>query len=497
MAAIASLTTREYSSGSCTLRITGQLSPLSQVADKPVLVRSRFNLQLLPEHEFAPSTPRPPSPSAAASPPCLELSGKAEQFSALAATVNHYVQGRLTLANPTGQSSFPKDLSGEILLQPLGLTRHRLILPPELGSKPENTVDLSALELVDLAEVLDLADADFYFPTEAALPQKPAAKPRLPIWIGSAAAVGIAAILGSQWLPLQTPLTHLPTATREADVALEDSPEIEPPSQHQTPKLESVPATEAPESSESPDSATVGENRREVSAPSRQPVTPVDRPPSADHSSNTTLPPPATTDRPFAIRETAPQAPAAAPVPPSQSVLSAPTAAPETAQSPTATPRTNDGATYSSPTSAPEAEMDTAESFAEPSSSPQRLRLPETANNTETAGAAPQQRSTDQLSDSTDAVLPWQEQFRQQLQGSWTPFPEQSEPLRYRLSINSDGTVRSIEPLSELSQQYQESIALPAPGSPLFQYPEGAASTLEVQFLPAGEVVVMPAAPDP
>ena len=114
MTPIASIITREYSSGSCTLRITGQLSPLSQVADKSVMVRSRFNLQLLPEDEL--DEPIQSSPSGTAPSPRLELPGKAEQFSALAAMVNHYVQGQITPAKTTRSSTVVGETPGGITL---------------------------------------------------------------------------------------------------------------------------------------------------------------------------------------------------------------------------------------------------------------------------------------------------------------------------------------------------------------------------------------------
>lgn len=489
MAAIASLTTREYSSGTCTLRITGQLSPLSQLTDKPVMVQSRFTLQLFPQPQLQP--PAAASNSDASLSPRLELTGRAEQFSVLTNAVSRYVQSQLAFAEPTAQTS-PSTVAGSVTLQPLGLTRHRLRLNID-RSLEQGDVELSALELADLADVLEQADSDLYFPAAADLPRQRSFRPKLSIWLGSTAAVGIAAILGSQWLPLQTPLTNLPPATREADIALEDSPELGTASPSPTSKLESGPAPEAPESTDEPGIATA-EADPLANGPetSRQPVPSAGRSPSVGTAPTSAPLAAAPADDLSAPRATAPQAPVAAPAPQSQTTPSAPAGAPETAPSPAPPLRSANEPPYPAPSSAGEAGTGNIEAFSEPAPSPQSLHLPEAANNTEAAGIAPNQRSAD---DSAGAALPWQEQFRQQIQQGWTPIREQSAPLMYRLSIDRNGALRAIEPLSELSRQYQASIRWPPLGVPISQYPQGAASVLEIQFLPSGEVVVRPGTP--
>jgi len=489
MTPIASITTREYSSGGCNLRVTGQLSPLSQVADKPVMVRSRFHLQLLPEHELdepiISGTDAVPSPR-------LEFSGKAEQFLALATTVNRYVQGQLTLASAIGPAASVGDPPGGISLQPLGLTRHRLSLPSDLRPSHESSVEISALELADLADVLEQADSDLYLPTEADLPRKQTSRPKLPIWIGSAAAVGIAAILGSQWLPLQTPLTNLPTATSEGDIALEDNQDLE--SLSQAPAQ--APAGAPPQAAESLDGPIP--DAAEEQRPAAAPETAVESVPSVDVQ---TAPEPApgsapprsgTAESPAVVRSPAAEPRAATPRPPSQpEPAPLETAPPEQAPSPAAP---DDGREPSAPAPSVARNEDAgeAESFSEPAPPPERLSLPETSNHAEIAGAAPDQRAADQGLAPVSTLLLWQEQLRQQLHQTWTPLPNQSEPLQYRLTIDQEGILQSIIPLSARSQQQQETLNLPQTGEPVPQFPAGAASVLEVQFLPSGEVLVVP-----
>ena len=72
------------------------------------------------------------------------------------------------------------------------------------------------------------------------------------------------------------------------------------------------------------------------------------------------------------------------------------------------------------------------------------------------------------------------------------PLPNQSESLQYRLTIDQEGRLQSIIPLSARSQQQQETLNLPPTGEPVPQFPAGAASVVEIQFLPSGEVVITP-----
>jgi hypothetical protein len=489
MNSIASITTREYFSGSCTLRITGQLSPLSQVADKPVMVRSRFNLQLLSENEL--DEPITSSYAGATSPPRLELSGKAEQFSALVTTVNRYVQGQLTLAHTTGPSASLGATPGGISLQPLGLTRHRLILSPDLRPSQESNVEISALELADMADVLEQADSDLYLPTEADLPRRSSSRPKLPIWIGSAAAVGIAAILGSQWLPLQTPLTNLPTATREGDIALEDNQELESLSQEPVQESAGTPR-EAAESFDT--TADTAEEQRPAAAPETavESVPPVDAQPAPGISPSPAPSRPESVESPADVRTPASEPRAATPSPQTRTEPVTPeTATPEQAPSP-ATADESREPPAPAPSVARNEDVGEAEAFSEPAPQPERLSLPETSNNGEVAGAAPDQRAADQALAPVSVLLPWQEQLRQQLQRNWAPLPNQSGPLRYRLTIDRDGILQSIIPLSERSQQQQASLSLPQAGGPIPLFPAGAASVIEIQFFPSGEVIITP-----
>ncbi len=505
MAAIASLTTREYSSGSCTLRITGQLSPLSQWADKRVMLRSRFHLQLLPENELDPlgELSSDPAPQ-----PRLELSGRAEQFLTLTNAVNRYVQTHLTMARGTEPPPFPNAPVGGITLGPLGLTRYRLTLPADYRFNRFNQlreVELSALELADLADVLEQADGDLYLPSAAELPSRRSSRPALPIWIGSAAAVGIAAILGSQWLPSPTPV---PTATREGNVAVEEHQELETLSQEPAPAVENTPNPATGASPDQPMADTAEESQPaappaptnpEATAPQTtlKPTSPNDQTPPPPAPSP--VPPPtASADRPAADRTAAPQTtPAPAPearTGPSIGASEAPRT-PETDQTPAAaTPAPASEPAYPAPSAARESG---GEAFSQPAPSQEGLTRPDTTNSQLEAGTAPERSLADSMAASGNPLPPWQEQLRQRLQQNWTPSPDQSGPLRYRLSIDREGNLRSIMPLSAEAQRHQESINWPQVGTSIPTYPQGAPAILELQFLDTGEVILRPVSSPP
>jgi hypothetical protein len=190
MAAIASITTYEYAAGTCTLRLVGQRSPLSQVTGRPVLARSRFYLQVYQGYVDAGALATDTQPA-----PSFEASGREPQFAALTELVQRYIQGQISAEalGTSGTISY-----GESTLQPVGLTRHRLTLAVAPAAQ---IAELSTLQLSDLADVLEQAEENLQLLPEQAMPRaaRPA-RPRLPLWIGSVAAVGIAALLGNQFL---------------------------------------------------------------------------------------------------------------------------------------------------------------------------------------------------------------------------------------------------------------------------------------------------------
>ncbi|PZU92444.1 MAG: hypothetical protein DCF32_23600, partial [Leptolyngbya sp.] len=235
MAAIATVTSYEYAAGTCTLRLVGELSPLSQVTGRPVLGRSRFHLQVQGGDGFREAN------TLASRAIVLELSGREPQFSALAELVQTYVQNYL---NADALAVGGAIAQGENSLQPVGLTRHRLTLamPPE----PPRVVEISTLQLSDLADALEQADSNLQILPDAAVPKSRRVRPKLPLWIGSVAAVGIAALLGNQLLTTAPSSVVLsPSESQSTDGSTAQNPTINPPltQAEPAPNIASNPAT--------------------------------------------------------------------------------------------------------------------------------------------------------------------------------------------------------------------------------------------------------------
>ncbi|NJL49866.1 MAG: DUF4335 domain-containing protein [Leptolyngbyaceae cyanobacterium SM2_5_2] len=163
MPTLVPLTSYQYEAGSCTLKLVGQLSALSQLSDRPVLRRSRFQIQL--RHGAG----VPPEPTAiAAGRLVLELSGREPQLSELADVVRRYVQTYLHSEAITPVQAVSR---GKTSLAPVGLTRHRLELAELDTATRPYAVELSTLQLADLAEVLEQADRAVDCLPEAVLPK--------------------------------------------------------------------------------------------------------------------------------------------------------------------------------------------------------------------------------------------------------------------------------------------------------------------------------------
>jgi hypothetical protein len=459
MAQTATITSYEYTAGTCTLRLMGELSPLSQVTGRPILARSRFHLQL---HRESASEPAQSTASQAI---LFEFKGREPQFSALADLVQNYVQRCLC---SDGLAAAEGVAQGENLLQPVGLTRHQLALaaPPA----PPHLVELSTLQLSDLADALEQADSQLQILPEAALPKVRRARPRLPLWVGSVAAVGIAALLGNQILTTTpSPVVLSPKDSESLSESLDGaSPQAAqerlPQDRRQLTLDEAAPETET----------APGEVGPAASAPTAtgealpQPTTTAPTTPAAGQ---TAQPPPVTVPEPQAAPQ--PQA--------------------TTAPPPAGGSRERLGA-RNGPSPLP----DTAAEQAPAATSPDTLRAPSTPapDGPEIFGAeAPETFDAEPGIAATSAVTPdadWLATLTQVLQRQWRPLAGLASPLRYRLTLTSEGTVTNLEPLNQASATYQNRPSLPQPNTTLTGLTREDDITVEVRFLPSGEVVVIP-----
>lgn len=90
-----------------------------------------------------------------------------------------------------------------------------------------------------------------------------------------------------------------------------------------------------------------------------------------------------------------------------------------------------------------------------------------------------------------DGATDWQGRLQATLQEAWTPIPGLASPLRYRLSLGTEGDVLALEPLTAAARQYLTQGRLPPVGSVLpLSLPEP--TTVEIELLSSGEVRVSP-----
>ncbi|MGF1568417.1 MAG: DUF4335 domain-containing protein [Nodosilinea sp.] len=460
MAEIASLTTFQSAAGTCTLRLTGQLLALSQQSDRPVLVRSRFHLQLWPSEPAA--TPADDQEPLSNQSPWLEISGREPQLQELSHLVQNYVQRYLngsTFAPPQGAAM----TLGETSLQPVGLTRHRLTLAPEPPSTSPAAMELSTLQLADLAEVLEQVDRAVHLVGERDLPRPRLTRSRVPLWLGSAAAVLVAAGLGHQWLPNP----NIPLVGPVAETATE--PGLDP----QTTIPESIPES-------------IPEQGASGSAPSATPdfAGPEQPPQTLERSApNSSLPSATDQVTPGIPKQTAeglsaPVTPAPAPggrgaqePPAAAPAESAPDDAPAALSGADTQPRSGN-----SQAPAP-ASIDQPQAPS-PNGDPERRADPMAT------AAAP-------LGALTSVRL---EALTRFLEQRWSPPPNLKGSLRYELTLQPSGEVTGLVSLSELSRNYENNPTLPQAGTLIPNARGDEAITVEVQFLPSGEVVVTPEA---
>jgi hypothetical protein len=450
MPTLASLTSYEYEAGTCTLRLVGQLSALSQLSDKPVLTRSRFQLQLWESDSVTTEVA-----GGSIRQPLLEVSGQEPQLSELAAVVRQYVQTylqgqTLTLGEGIGQ--------GATYLAPVRLTRHRLEMAESGTPARTHRVELSTLQLADLADVLEQVDRAVERRPEEARIRAPryTARPRLPLWIGSVAAVAVAAVLGSQWL------TTTPVSVRSPTPTAETAPDAESftleGSQDQTASMPEVDDSQPPPAtSEATSPEPELTDRTPVGSPAAPSSTKKGNTATAPEQPNSATPPPGTVDsgtEPRMDESASPQVP-------------------QSGNTKPASP---------APSSASEPSNTVTESA--PIVGADQVAQPQAVTSARTSAA-----TTDAASAS---AAEWLEQLRTALQEQWQPPAGLSDSLRYTLTLAADGTVSVLQPLTDLSRTYQAQPTLPQVGSVIPNLVRSQPVTVEVQFLPSGEVIVSP-----
>ena len=463
---------RRYTPPTCTLEIAATGSALSRWTDRAVLKNLRFQLSL--------DDPKLPEDKQ------VLLRGDRTQLEALWGAVMTYVQSQLgqppelysapsslpgatgngtvipfqsptAIANPVGANPVGDSLEGEsvgdsleaktgIRLQSRGLVSHDLHLGTLATEQSGAIVPLSALQLFDLANVLDEYHAEAL--TLPALGR--------PAWSKSPSRWGSIAAVLLLTIGATTALTKFVT-----DVS--------------HPQIASVPTSESP----AIDGAQGKSSTRLPSPPGLEPLPsaltlqPLPPPPPAGATKSTapaptrTVPVPQGTTAPPAtapLTESSGQVavlPQPSIAPGNPTVLSAPAAANGAAPNPAALnpAAVNPAARNSAALSASEANsgVDNPNSVAlSRAAQPQTLR-PDPSN--------PSAASSPTSSTAFDAI-PQVAEVRSYFQQKWQPPQELSQTLEYSLVLNANGSIQRIVPLGVAAETFLDRTNMPLMNEP-------------------------------
>lgn len=355
----------------------------------------------------------------------------------------------------------------------MGLTRHRLtVAGAEAGDNAAQAVNLSLLQLADLAEVLTQAEQAVEHLPEAMVASSVRRRSRLPLWMGSVAAVLVAAVLGGQWLT-QFPVSVAPSPTATTESA---------------PDLDIAADGLARENRGGEDGTAAPGSSEEVN-----PLAAAESPPTA------TQPPSTPGDDLANGIASAPAAPPSSPAPPLPKITRGDRSAPAPApSSPVPPPNTAANPSMTSPSAAdpvpPEMGAErNRDGLGESGGVAQTARIDPTPETTDSLPAAASEMAPSSMAATAapeDAA--WVEALQTTLQERWTPIRGLTTPLQYRITLAPNGQVLTLEPLNAPSRQYLDSETLPQVGTVVPNVVRSQPTTLEIQLLPSGEVLVQP-----
>ncbi len=444
---------RRYTPPTCTLEIAANRSALSRWTDRTVLKDIQFQLsfddpKLPPEQQ-------------------ITVSGDRNQLEALCETVQTYVQNFLVAA-PTDlsweeslrqgnvglRSAEPMTLSGSadapapaeqarsISLQPQGLLSHHLHLGSLATAESGESVQLTALQLFDLANALESYQAEAL---SLPISTHPAWLSRLPKRWPSIAAIALLALgatggIAKFVLDVANPTIQTASAPQQREVNSELNSDL-------FPKMSPPPVEVSP-------------------SVSLQPLPPP--PPTTATGNSPGLPPVGVTQAP-------PQ-----PVQPAQP------AAP-TATLPGSSSEGGQVMVIPDPTGGTAVP---SESLAGASRSAEPPRLAEAVP--ESAGLTASNATRDQVAtNSTTAfdAIPQVAEVRSYFQERWQPPQGLSQILEYRLLLTANGSLQRIVPLGQASEQYIDRTNMPLMGEP-FVAPTQDGSTPQIRLVlkPDGKV---------
>jgi|GEM_PF-6003808 len=417
MTSTTSLTPLCYESPTVTLEVMSRAAAVSQWSNKPVVQVLRYQVQVR-------------SLSGEGSP--IEIQGDRPTFLPLQQAVQDYVQAQLLGTAATGDR--PTDAP---YLEPHGLTQHTLHLGTARTLTGANSLVLGAVQLADLADVLDQLEAAVRPLPVALVP----VRARRPWRQWGAAAAGIVAAVGVTtvlWPHYQSPFSVSDTAQEAPPATSDHQPEATPET-----AAEAEPDTAANESASSdppPSDERPAVERNGATAENEPQNEVATAPPSAPPARRSPPPAPATQSAPSTANN-APADPAA----------SSPTDAVPPAEAPATRPsmRTPAGAIAPAERAAP---GDPAAST-EVEPGPTADAIPETFATEESQGLA----ASPQPGSLADLVA--------QVRDRWAPPADLDQSLTYTLVFAADGTLVAVIPATPLAADYRDRSGIPATGT--------------------------------
>src|SRR5919199_2525045 len=562
---------RRYTPPTCTLEVAAKSSPLSRWIGKSVLKDLRFELCF--------DDPRKPEDQR------VRIRGDARELENLCDAVNRYVQDFLDLspgqlpvalgtlttakdsmpeqrniqgiiahsaadANPSEpiyaqafetqpdasedlssarrsesdtklRTLQPRNLPTEIYLQPRGLVTHELFLGRLATEESGPVVDLSVIQLFDLATALDEYAAEGVALPNLGRPLR--SKKGLPTWTPTAAAVLLA--VGLTTAVLKLPNKPNPKQQAAAPTASPTNLTAQPPPTSEVPP---PPTTPVPSPLPTPVLPPSLSTLPTLPPPSPVPVLPPPTSPVSPVTPSQTI---TINPSPLAKIPTSPAKSAPALVPSKIASVPTPTGSTRTptdsARTPTGSSKTPTGSsktptgstrtpTGSSRGDSPSPSTKTPTRPSTPSATPTPPPLPSnfpplkptpspsTGNIADQTvptptGSSPSPSPNSNQSESASAgdaansrqsdVIPQVAEVRNYLQARWQPPSGLTETLEYQMMLNPDGSIQRITPLGRTAIEYIDRIGIPSLGESFVSPVEGGRDAkIRLVFSPDGKV---------
>lgn len=463
---------RRYTPPTCTLQVTAKKSPLQAWTSRPVFENARFELRFDDPRQLEQSP--------------IVLKGNSEQLEALYQAVSNYVQNFLSNSTPARLTAYvgvvggdgdaeslaipglvassskfvsaednasqaPTLQVGESIsqqtptLQPLGLLSHKLDFGDLATEKSGESIELSATQLFDLAAALDS-----YHEEMMVLPHLPPTRPAIPLRTWGSAVAGVVAAVGLTTAVIMVMDNTIETSEMEIESLTEGDTEERI---SDIPTLPNPPVQPIP-SPTVPDGIASGNQLPPPPPVGRSPVSP--NPPATVQ----------TVPRNNAGDRTTSQLP----TPPPVAVQPRPTQNP-----PGAIPPANDPAADipSLGDSVPQPSLpdiqprqpNAPESMAEALGQNRSNRPQSTNNAPESVAEALGQRGGNAPESSTSrGSVPQMAQIQSYFEQNWEPPENLEEELRYRVIVNTDGTLKRIIPLNNASGIFIDRTPMPLLG---------------------------------